>query len=104
MVTSPLTNAQKICLEPLFDNMLSVCDKKNVACKEQEQVCRRENNMLKEKNIFTTWYIMVLPMWVHISMAIFTSINLLLNLKGASCLSSWEKKFHFFIISSFMKA
>lgn len=28
MVASPFINAPKNCLEPLFDNMSSVCDKK----------------------------------------------------------------------------
>ncbi len=36
---------------------------------------------------------MVLPMWAHIFVTIFTTINLLLNLNGASCFSLWEELF-----------
>jgi hypothetical protein len=66
-----------------------VCHGKNVAFKEQ--VCIREDNLLKKIYIFLqTWYLMALPMWVHVSMVTFTTINLQLNFKGASCISSWE--------------
>jgi hypothetical protein len=90
MATSPFASSPKELLGTSFSHVRHI-SWRNVAFKEQV-VCRRENNLLKKKKLFLqTWYIMVLPMWAHIFVTTFTTVNLLLNLNGTSCFSLWEE-------------
>jgi hypothetical protein len=86
MGTSPLASSPKELLGTSFSHVRCI-SWKNVAFKEQ--VYKKEDNLLKKKILFLQmWYIMVLPMWAYVSMTTFTTVNLLLNMNGASYLSS----------------